>query len=95
MAILEEFRESLVTNRMGEVFRMGAKGKVGQRMVEVLKGIGALMVSKQRELERTAELNRFYRTCIEKILQGQQISRNMEGKYADISPSCREIILDL
>lgn len=84
-----------MANRVGEVLRMAGEVRVGRKMGEVFRSIGGMMVSKQRELDRAAQLNRFYRTSMDKILDGQQVSHDMDGEYAHISPSCREIILDL
>jgi flagellar biosynthesis GTPase FlhF len=52
VALLEEVAEKLLGNRLGEVFRVAAEGKLSPRIREVFGGLAELLSSKQRELER-------------------------------------------
>lgn len=54
VTLLEEVKENMLGNRLGEVLRVAAESKLSPRIRDVFQGMVELLLSKQRELERAS-----------------------------------------
>jgi hypothetical protein len=53
---------------MSEAYRAISEGKISMKARETLRSLADFVGRKENELQRASQLNRFYRSCIERVI---------------------------